>query len=38
MYKLTSQYQQISIFDFNQLGGLQLSSDNRWVQLADSLE
>ena len=38
MYKLTPQYQQISIFDFNQPGGLQLSSDNRWVQLADSLE
>lgn len=37
MYKLTPQYQQISIFDFNQPGGLQLSSDNRWVQLADSL-
>lgn len=25
MYKLTPQYQQISIFDFNQPGGLQLS-------------
>ncbi len=38
MYKLTPQYQQISIFDFNEPGGLQLSSNNRWVQLADSLE
>lgn len=38
MYKLTPQYQKISIFDFNQPGGLQLSSDNKLVQLADSLE
>lgn len=38
MYKLTPQYQKISIFDFNQPGGLQLSSDNKLIQLADSLE
>ena len=38
MYKLTPQYQQISIFDFNQPGGLQPSSDNKLIQLADSLE